>query len=376
MRPYERTIFGEMSALAASLGAVNLGQGFPDLDGPSHLKDAAIAAIREGRGNQYPPAHGVPELRRAIADHQSRWYGLQPDPDTGVVVTTGASEAIAASLLALVEPGDEVLMLDPYFDMYAAVAGLAGGVRVSVPLTGPDLRPDLAGVAAAISPATRVLLLNSPHNPTGIVLRADELSELARLARVHDLFVISDEAYQHLWYDSPHIPIATLPGMWERTVTIGSAGKMFSLTGWKVGWATGPADLIAAVRVVRQHLSYVSGGPFQWAIAEALGSDESYFRALREQMRTQRDQLSAGLASLGMRVVPSAGTYFLVTDVSGLGMDGTQFCDWAPRGAGVVAIPLSALSDHPEHCGDYVRWAFCKSGPTITEALDRLAAAL
>jgi N-succinyldiaminopimelate aminotransferase len=378
LRPYERTVFGEMSALAASLGAVNLGQGFPDRDGPEDLKEAAIAAIRDGRGNQYPPAHGVPLLREAIAAHQQRWYGLRPDWRTGVVVTTGASEALVATVMALVEPGDEVIVLDPYFDLYAAAIAIAGGVRVAVPLGGTDLRPDLGAMAAAVTDRSRMILVNSPHNPTGMVLDAAERAGIADIAVANDLFVVSDEAYEHLWFDqAEHVPMATLPGMWERTVTVGSAGKMFSMTGWKVGWATGPDDLIAAVRVVRQHLSYVSGGPFQWAIAGALAADESYFVDLRDRMSNQRDQLAAGLADLGMRVVPSAGTYFLVTDVTPLGFsDGGEFCHWAPTAAGVVAIPLGALSDHPDRTGSYVRWAFCKSPATISAGLERLAAGL
>jgi N-succinyldiaminopimelate aminotransferase len=294
------------------------------------------------------------------------------------VVTTGASEALVATVMALVEPGDEVVVLDPYFDLYAAAIALAGGVRVAVPLTASELRPDLAALAAAITNRTRMILLNSPHNPTGMVLTAAELVGIADIAIRSDLFVLSDEAYEHLTFDNvAHIPIATLPGMWERTVTVGSAGKMFSMTGWKVGWASGPEELIAAVRVVRQHLSYVSGGPFQWAIAEALAGADSHLADLRDRMREQRDQLAAGLAGLGMRVVPSAGTYFLVTDVTPLGFaDGGQFCHWSPEAAGVVAIPLAALSDHPGGTGAYVRWAFCKSPATISAGLERLAAAL
>ncbi|MDP4015236.1 MAG: aminotransferase class I/II-fold pyridoxal phosphate-dependent enzyme [Candidatus Nanopelagicales bacterium] len=378
MRGQAFTIFGEMSALATRLGAVNLGQGFPDEDGPVQIREAAVSAIREGRGNQYPPAHGVPELRQAIAEHQHRFYGLDVDWRTDVVVATGASEAIAATVLALVEPGDEVLMLDPYFDLYAAVTALAGATRVTVPLSGPQMRPDIGGLEAAITPKTRLLLLNSPHNPTGIVLTVGELAKIAELAVRHDLIVLADEAYEHLWFDPhPHIPIATLPGMWERTVTVGSGGKSFSLTGWKVGWATGPEDLIAAVRVVRQHLSYTSGGPFQWAMAEALALPDSYFDGFRAGLAAQRDFLGAGLTDLGFGVIEPAGTYFTITDVRPLRFaDGDEFCRWAPQAAGVVAIPLSALSDHAEQSGPYVRWAFCKRHELLDEALRRLRAAL
>ncbi len=377
MGDFRRTIFGEMSALATGLGAVNLGQGFPDADGPDELKEVAIAAIRDGRGNQYPPAHGLPQLRQAIAAHQRHCYGLQPDWQSEVVVSTGASEGIAATLLALLSPGDEVVMFDPYFDLYPADVALAGATRVTVPLQGPDLRPDLVALERAITDRTRMLLLNSPHNPTGIVFTRTELEHIARIARHHDLIVVSDEAYEHLWFDDhPHIPIATLPGMWQRTVTIGSGGKSFSFTGWKVGWVTGPADLVGAVRVVRQHLSYVSSGPFQWAIAAGLQLPGSYFNELRADLSRRRDYLAEGLRELGMRVLTTQGTYFIAADVTPLGFaSGAQFCDWIPENAGVVAIPLSALSDHHES-DPYVRWAFCKHPDTLTEALRRLTAAL
>lgn len=378
MRPYTRTVFGEMSALATQLGAVNLGQGFPDVDGPIVLREAAIQAIRDGRGNQYPPAHGLPELRRAICDHQDRFYGLRPDWQTDAVVCTGASEAIAAAVMALVEPGREVIVLDPYFDLYAAVIALAGARRVSVPLTGPDLRPDTTAMESAVTADTRAILLNSPHNPTGIVLTAGELRQIADIATRHNLIVIADEAYEHLWYDGHrHIPIASLDGMWERTVTIGSGGKTFSLTGWKVGWATGPANLIAAVRVVRQHLSYVSSGPFQWAFAEGLRLPDDYFDGFRAGLQAQRDRLCEGLRALGLRVVEPQGTYFATTDVTSVGFaDGAQFCRRVPAEAGVVAIPQSALSDHQDRIAPYVRWAFCKEPTVVDEALRRLTAFL
>lgn len=377
MLTHTETVFGDMSARAARLGAVNLGQGFPDVDGPDELKEAAIEAIRDGRGNQYPPAHGLPQLRQAIAEHQQRFYDLDVDWRTEVVVATGASEAIAATLLALVNPGDEVAMFDPYFDLYLADVSLAGGTRVTVPLGGSDLRPDIPALAEAITDRTRILLINSPHNPTGIVFTAAELRAMAEIAIQKDLIVISDEAYEHLWFDdNRHVPISTLPGMWERTVTIGSGGKSFSFTGWKVGWATGPADLIGAVRVVRQHLSYVSGGPFQWAMADALRLPDSYFDEFRASLAAQRDLLSLGLRNLGMRVLTTQGTYFVSTDVTPIGFaSGVEFCDWIPEHAGVVAIPMAALSDHSAVDG-YVRWAFCKHPATLREALSRLERAL
>jgi N-succinyldiaminopimelate aminotransferase len=374
MAEHTRSIFGEMSALAIQLDAVNLGQGFPDTDGPEAVRDAAISAITAGRGNQYPPAHGIPELRQAIAGHQRRFYELTVDWQNEVVVTTGASEAIAAAVLALVEPGDEVLMLDPYFDLYPAAVSLAGANRVTVPLVGPNLRPDLNAIAAAVTERTRMILLNTPHNPTGIVLTKAELQAISKIAIENDLIVLSDEAYEHLWFDGhPHVPIATLPGMWERTVTVGSAGKSFSFTGWKVGWATGPADLIAAVRVARQHLSYVSSGPFQWATITGLELPDSYFEDFRHGLQTQRDLLAGGLANLGYGVIEPQGTYFITTDVRPLGFDsGETFCQTIPERVGVVAIPHSALSDHPEVTAPFVRWAFCKRPEVLSEALTRL----
>lgn len=378
MRPHEHSIFGEMSALATRLGAINLGQGFPDTEGPALVRDAAIQAIRSGRGAQYPPAHGQPELRAAITRHQQSWYGLSWDPATEVVVTTGASEAIVAAVLALVEPGDEVLLPEPWFDLYAAAVDLAGGVRVSIPPVPGSFRPDPEALARAISPRSRLLVLNSPHNPTGSVLTRPELASIARVAQEHDLLVVSDEAYEHLWFEGhPHVPIATLPGMADRVITVGSAGKSLSFTGWKVGWATGPADLIAAVRVVRQHLSYVSGGPFQWAVAEGLDRlPPRHWDEQRHALRLRRDLLSQGLSQVGLTVVPSEGTYFLLTDVRPLGYaDGAQFCADLPGRAGVVAIPVIPFCDHPEVGRPWVRWAFCKRPDVLSEAIDRLGQA-
>lgn len=378
MAEHTASIFGEMSTLALEVGAINLGQGFPDTDGPQVVKDAAIAAIAEGRGNQYPPPHGLPLLREAIAAHQQRFYGLTVDPQTEVVVATGASEAISSTLLALVDDGDEVVVFEPWFDVYAAGISLARGVRVGVPMRGPGLRPDLVALADAITPRTRLILLNSPHNPTGVVFTPAELAEVARIAIENDVLVLSDEAYEHLWFDdTPHVPIATLPGMWERTVTIGSGGKSFSFTGWKVGWATGPRELIAAVRVVRQHLSFVSGGPFQYAMAAGLALPDEYFAAFRADLAGKRDLLSTGLADLGLGVIVPQGTYFVTTDIRPLGYDdGLAFCRDLPGRAGVVAIPHQVFCDDPSIGAPYVRWAFCKQPSVLTEALDRLRAGL
>jgi N-succinyldiaminopimelate aminotransferase len=377
MLEHQSTVFGEMSALAVATGSVNLGQGFPDTDGPQLVKDAAVRAIQEGRGNQYPPAHGLPELRTAIAEHQRRFYGIELDPVSDVVVTTGASEAIAAALLALVDDGDEVVMFAPWFDLYAAAVSLAGGTRVEVPLTAGDFRPDAEALRSAITPRTRLLLLNSPHNPTGSVFTRAELAAIAAVVEEHDLWVISDEAYEHLVYaGAEHVPFSTLPGMAERTVTIGSAGKSLSLTGWKVGWATGPTDLVAAVRVPRQHLSFVSGGPFQWAVVEGLALPDSYWAGFRDGLQAQRDQLCDGLSALGFPTTVPEGTYFATTDVRPLGYaDGWAFCRDLPHRAGVVAIPHEVFHDDPEAGRPYVRWAFCKRPDVLAEALDRLARA-
>lgn len=377
MAEHTTSIFAEMSTLALEVGAVNLGQGFPDTDGPQELKDVAKAAIQDGRGNQYPPPHGLPLLREAIAVHQRRFYGLEVDPASEVVVGTGASEVIQAALLALVDDGDEVVLFEPWFDIYAAGVSLARGVRVGVPMAGPELRPDLDRLREVVTPRTRLILLNSPHNPTGVVFTPAELAEVARIAIDNDVLVIADEAYEHLWFDaSRHVPLATLPGMWDRTVTVGSGGKTFSFTGWKVGWATGPRELIAAVRVVRQHLSYVSGGPFQYAMAHGLGLPDEYFEDFRADLAAKRDLLSAGLADLGLSVVATQGTYFVTTDVRGLGYsDGLEFCRTLPGRAGVVAIPHQAFCDDESVGAPYVRWAFCKQESVLRDALDRLGSA-
>jgi N-succinyldiaminopimelate aminotransferase len=370
------TIFAEMSALAVRTGSVNLGQGFPDTDGPPAVAQAAADAVLQGRGNQYPPGPGVPELRRAIVDHQRRFYGLEYDPDTEVLVTAGATEAIAAAMLALVEPGDEVIAFEPYYDSYAASIAMAGGTRVPVTLRPPAFRPDLAALAAAVTPRTRAILLNSPHNPTGAVFTREELTAIARIAVERDLLVVTDEVYEHLVYTGEHVPLATLPGMPERTVSISSGGKTFSFTGWKIGWVTGRPELVAAVRAAKQFLTYVSGGPFQYAIAEALGQPDAYFTALRDDLRMKRDLLSGGLAELGFEVYPTDGTYFVTTDIAPLGeTDGIEFCARLPERAGVVAIPSVVFYDNKEAGRTQVRFTFCKRPEVLKEGLARLAAA-
>ncbi|WP_251094296.1 pyridoxal phosphate-dependent aminotransferase [Streptomyces sp. Caat 7-52] len=370
------TIFAEMSALAVATGSINLGQGFPDTDGPEEIREAAVRALRDGRGNQYPPGPGIPELRTAIAAHQQRRYGLAHDPDTEVLVTAGATEAIAASLLALVEPGDEVVALEPYYDSYAASIAMAGGRRVPVTLRPHEgsFRLDLDELRAAVTDRTRLLLINTPHNPTGTVLTRAELAAVAELAVERDLLVVTDEVYEHLVFDgAEHLPLATFPGMRERTVSIGSAGKTFSFTGWKVGWVTGSRELVGAVRSVKQFLTYVSSGPFQYAVAEALALPDSYFEEFRLGMLARRDILAEGLTAAGFEVFRPAGTYFVTTDIRPLGeKDGFAFCRALPERAGVVAIPNAVFYDDREAGAPFVRFAFCKREEVLREAVERL----
>ncbi|MDJ0466776.1 pyridoxal phosphate-dependent aminotransferase [Streptomyces sp. H27-C3] len=368
------TIFAEMSALAVSTGSINLGQGFPDTDGPEEIREAAVRALRDGRGNQYPPGPGVPELRAAVADHQRR-YGLAYDPDTEVLVTAGATEAIAASLLALLEPGDEVIALEPYYDSYAACIAMAGGTRVPVTLRPHDgtYHLDLDELRTAVTPRTRLILLNTPHNPTGTVLTREELAAVAELAVERDLLVVCDEVYEHLVFDGEHIPLASFPGMRERTVTIGSAGKTFSFTGWKVGWITASPELVTTVRSAKQFLTYVSAGPFQYAVAEALRLPDAYFTGLRDDLRAKRDLLSGGLAEAGFEVYRPAGTYFVTTDIRPLGEDdGFAFCRALPERCGVVAIPNAVFYDHRDQGAPFVRFAFCKRIEVLKDAVTRL----
>lgn len=369
------TIFAEMSALAVRTGSINLGQGFPDTDGPEAIREAAVRAVRTGHGNQYPPGPGVPELRAAVSEHQQRHYGLAYDPDTEVLVTTGATEAVAASLLALLEPGDEVIALEPYYDSYAACIAMAGGTRVPVTLRPHEgaFRLDLDELRAAVTPRTRLILLNTPHNPTGTVLTRDELAAIAALACERDLLVVTDEVYEHLVFEGEHIPLASFPGMRERVVTISSAGKTFSLTGWKIGWITASPELVTAVRSAKQFLTYVSGGPFQYAVAEALRLPGSYFDELRADLRAKRDLLSGGLAEAGFDVYRPAGTYFVTVDIRPLGTeDGFAFCRALPERCGVVAVPNAVFYDHRAQGAPFVRFAFCKRTDVLTEAVTRL----
>jgi N-succinyldiaminopimelate aminotransferase len=376
LRPFTSTIFAEMTALAQRTGAVNLGQGFPDTDGPVGMLTAAKEAI-DGGLNQYPPGPGMPVLREAIVEHRLR-YGTSYDPDTEVLVTVGATEAIAATLLALVEPGDEVVLFEPYYDSYAASVAMAGAGRRTVglvedPVTG-RFGLDVDALRAAIGPRTRAVLLNTPHNPTGTVLTRAELEAVAALCVEHDLIAITDEVYEHLVFDThEHVPLATLPGMAERTVTISSAGKTFNCTGWKIGWACGPAALISAVRAAKQFITFVGGAPFQPAVAYALRNELPWVEQLRTSLATKRSRLSEGLAEAGFAVRPSEGTYFITADVRPLGFtDGAELCRALPERIGVAAVPVQVFTDHPEQWQHLVRFAFCKKDEVLDEALRRL----
>ncbi|WP_409330272.1 pyridoxal phosphate-dependent aminotransferase [Trujillonella humicola] len=372
MQPFATTVFAEMSALAVRTGAVNLGQGFPDTDGPASLLEDAVAAIRGG-ANQYPPGPGVPALREAVAAHQARFRGLRVDPDD-VLVTVGATEAIAAAVLALTTPGDEVVTFEPYFDSYAATIALAGATRRTVVLRSPDFAVDEAALRAAFTPRTRVVLLNSPHNPTGKVFTRAELELVARLAAEHDAVVVSDEVYEHMTYGVAHLPIASLPGMAERTLTISSAGKTFSVTGWKVGWVHGPTELVAAVRAVKQFLTFVGSGPFQPAVARALALPDEYFDGLRADLTRKRDLLVAGLEAAGFAVNRPDGTYFVTADAAPLGYtDSMALCWDLPQLAGVVAVPVRVFHDDQDAAPSLVRFAFCKKDDVLGEAAERLA---
>ena len=372
LRPFGTTIFAEMSALAAETGAINLGQGFPDTDGPDLVKQAAVEAIRAGH-NQYPPGIGIPELRAAISIHQRRFYGLEYDADAEVLVTAGATEAIAAALIALCGPGDEVVTFEPYYDSYAACVAMAGATRRVVTLRAPDYSFDPDELRAAITPRTRLVLLNSPHNPTGKVFTRAELALVADVAQEHDLLVVTDEVYEHLVYDGEHVPIATLPGMRDRTVTIGSGGKTFAFTGWKVGWVCASPELVVAVKTAKQFLTYVSSGPFQYAIAVGLQLPDSYFTEFRNEMLDKRDRLCAGLADAGFEVLRPQGTYFATVDIRSLGeTDGLAFCRSLPRRCGVVAVPSVVFYDDVEAGASLVRFACCKRTEVLDEACTRL----
>jgi N-succinyldiaminopimelate aminotransferase len=379
LRPYATTVFAEMSALAARVGAVNLGQGFPDEDGPPAMLKRAQDAIAEGV-NQYPPGIGIPALREAVAAQRKRMYGIDYDPATEVLVTVGATEAIAAAVFGLVEPGSEVILIQPFYDSYSPVVAMAGARRVVAPLvpSGRGFALDVDALRRAVTPRTRALMLNSPHNPTGTVLGEAELTAIAEIAVNADLLVITDEVYEHLVFDEHrHIPLAGFDGMAERTVTISSAAKMFNCTGWKIGWACGPAELLHGVRAAKQYLSYVGGAPFQPAVAHALDTEDAWVAALRMSLQHRRDRLVGGLTEIGFGVHASAGTYFVCADPRPLGYDdSTAFCAALPEHVGVAAIPLTAFCDPAaedwNRWNHLVRFTFCKRTETLDEAIRRL----
>ena len=374
LQGFGTTIFAEMTALAQRHHAVNLGQGFPDFEGPTRIRDAAIEAMRTGK-NQYARSSGIPELTAAIAAHQRRRYGLEYDPETEITVCHGATETIASTLQALLEVGDEVVMFEPVYDSYLATVAMAGAVPRVVTLRSPAFDYDPAALEAAITPKTRVLLLNSPHNPTGKVFSRAELEHVAALCRAHDLVAVTDEVYEHLVYEGEHVPLATLPGMRERTVVISSAGKTFSFTGWKVGWACAPAELSRAIRTAHQFVTFCNGTPFQYAVAEALALGDDYFDELRRDYRARRDRLCAGLRAVGFGVLEPAGTYFVCVDIRPLGFDDDmELCRRLPEAVGVAAIPNSAFYVHEEAGRHLVRFAFCKSDPVLDEGIARLRA--
>jgi N-succinyldiaminopimelate aminotransferase len=369
------TIFAEMSALAQATGAINLGQGFPDEDGPAEVLEAARRAIADGV-NQYPPGLGMPVLRQAVATHQQRFYGLTVDADREVLITAGATEALAATILALVDEGDEVVTLEPFYDAYGGLIALARGVHRTVPLRLPGFLPDHDELRAAVTDRTKVILINNPHNPTGTVLPRETLELIVELAHEHDAVIVTDEVYEHLVFGVRHIPVATLPGARERTVTISSAGKTFSTTGWKIGWIVSTPELVTAVLAVKQFLTYVNGAPFQPAVAVGLGLPESYFRGTADTLRAKRDLLSQGLEKAGFDVTVPNGTYFVVADAAPLGYhDAATLCRELPALAGVVGVPISAFCSD-EHSGEYaslVRFAFCKRVDVLERAAAQLA---
>jgi N-succinyldiaminopimelate aminotransferase len=363
------TIFTEMTALAVRTGAINLGQGFPDTDGPAEVIEAAVAALRGGE-NQYAPLPGVPALRDAIFEHQRQWYGLEPED---VLVTFGATEAIASAVMGLCDPGDEVVVFEPSYDSYTACVAFAGATCRFVTMRPPDFTLGPDALRAAITGGrgrVRAVLLNTPHNPTGRVLSREELQAVADACLEHDLICITDEVYEHLVFDGEHIPLATLPDMAERTLTISSVGKSFSVTGWKIGWCSGPASLVAAARTVKQFLTFAGGTPLQHAAAAALRLPRSELDALRDDLRAKRDQLCAGLAAAGLAPIVPAGTYFINADV---GADAAQWCATLPERCGIVAIPTGVFYDDKAAAPSLVRFAFCKRPEVIAEAASRLA---
>lgn len=368
------TIFAEMTALATRTGAINLGQGFPDFDGPAVVLEAAQRAIRDGV-NQYGPGRGNPELLEAIAEHQRHWYGLGTTT-AEVLVTAGATEALAATMLAYLQPGDEVVVFEPYYDAYAAVAGLAGARIVPIPLAPPTFEPDVDRIAAAFSPRTRMVVVNSPHNPTGVVFDEDVLREIVRCAEQRDALIVTDEVYEHLVYDGRHVPIASVEGARDRLVSISSGGKTFSTTGWKVGWLVSTPQRVAQIASVKQYLTFVNGAPFQPAIAAGLRMDDEAFDTLAATFARKRDLLTRGLRAVGFTVPDAQAGYFVVADGSNLGFaDATELSRRLPELAGVVGVPLAPFARPSRRdLRPWMRFAFCKRDEVLRDAVERLGA--
>ena len=376
LQGFGTTIFTQMSALAVETNSVNLGQGFPDTDGPAEVAEAARQAILDGH-NQYPPLPGIAPLREAVSEHRARFRGQEFDPDGEILITAGATEALAATMLAMTGPGDEVITFEPYYDSYAAGIALSGATRRVVTLRAPDWSFDPDELRAAFTPATKVMLLNTPHNPTGKVFSREELALIAELCCEHDVVAVTDEVYEHLVFDGEHIPLATLPGMAERTLSVSSAGKIFSFTGWKIGWACGPADMVAAVRTAKQFLTFVSGAPLQHAVAVGLRLGDDFYDGYTAEMKAKRDRLCTGLADAGFDVLAPAGTYFASCDIGSIGeTDGIEFCLGLPERAGVVAVPTMVFYDDKAAGAPIVRFAFCKKDEVLDEAVTRLKAGL
>ena len=372
LQGFGTTIFTEMTRLALQHSAINLGQGFPNFDGPEFIKEAAIAAIRAGH-NQYARMTGIPELNRAIAEHQRRFYDLRYDPDSEITVYSGATEAICAVFQALCDTGDEVVLVEPFYDSYRASITMAGAVPRVVTLRAPDFSYRPEELEAAITPKTRAILLNSPHNPSGKVFSMSELEHIAALCREHDLIAVTDEVYEHLVYEGTHVPLATLPGMRERTVLISSSGKTFSFTGWKVGHTCAPPAISAALRCAHQFVTFCTATPLQHALARAFVADDDFFTGLTAEYRARRDRLCDGLREIGLGVLSPAGTYFVMTDIRPLGYtDDLEFCRMLPEKIGVAAIPPSSFYVNQHEGRHLVRWAFCKTDAVLDEGLRRL----
>ena len=374
LQGFGTSIFAEVTQLAVRHGAVNLGQGFPDFDGPEFVKDAAVAAIHTGH-NQYSRMSGIPELCRSVAQHQKRFYGLDYDPDTEVTVCSGATEAIHSTLQALLDPGDEVVIFEPFYDSYPAGIALAGATARVVTLRAPGFAYEPAELEAALTPRTRAVLVNTPSNPSGKVFTRAELEHVAELCRSRDIVAIADEVYEHMTYDAEHVPLASLPGMRERTVTISSTGKTFSLTGWKIGYACAAPEITAALRGVHQFVTFCVATPFQHAMAAALAAPDAYFETLRRDYRARRDRLCEGLRDAGLEALVPAGTYFVQADIRPLGFDDdVAFCRMLPERVGVAAIPTSAFYQNRAEGRHLVRFAFCKTDATLNEGIRRLRA--